>query len=180
LQDIGLTRIGQRVCGVPLGKHCFCDANVWSRPCLRWLTLDPTPLKHLPGLSAVILCADKKPSIQALERAQGDLPNGRVLTGESHNYKRNGTTTLFGVVEVATGKVKTAHKKRSHARVFQAVRVDRVKGLPAPHQRAPSQRLVIPCTRLTSLWPCFRKSRRCIVAPFRSSVLSGVIRALEC
>jgi hypothetical protein len=43
------------------------------------------------------LCVDEKPSIQALERAQGylKLPNGRTLTGHSHDYKRNGTTTLF-------------------------------------------------------------------------------------
>jgi hypothetical protein len=37
------------------------------------------------------------------------MPNGRTLTGHSHNYKRNGTSAAF---EVATGKVKTAHKKR--------------------------------------------------------------------
>ena len=50
----------------------------------------------------------------ALERAQGylKLPNGRTLTGHSHDYKRNGTTTLFAAFEVATGKVMAAHKKR--------------------------------------------------------------------
>jgi hypothetical protein len=44
-----------------------------------------------------VLCVDEKPSIQALERAQGylKLPNGRALTGQSHDYKRHGTTTLF-------------------------------------------------------------------------------------
>ena len=46
-------------------------------------------------------------AIQALERAQGylKLPNGRALTGQSHDYKRHGTTTLFAALEVATGKV---------------------------------------------------------------------------
>jgi hypothetical protein len=41
-----------------------------------------------------------------LERAQGypKLPNGRALTGQSHDYKRHGTTTLFAALEVATGK----------------------------------------------------------------------------
>lgn len=40
---------------------------------------------------------DEKPPIQALERAQGylKLPNGRALTGQSHDYKRHGTTTLL-------------------------------------------------------------------------------------
>jgi hypothetical protein len=53
-------------------------------------------------------------SIQALERAQGylKLPNGRALTGHSHDYKRNGTSTPFAAFEVATGKVMAAHKKR--------------------------------------------------------------------
>ena len=63
-----------------------------------------------------------KPSIQALARAQGylKLPNGRTLTGHSHDYKRNGTTTLFAAFEVATGKVKGSHKKRRRRKEFLA------------------------------------------------------------
>ena len=73
-----------------------------------------------PPDDAVVLCVDEKPSIQALERAQGylKLPNGRALTGQSHDYKPNGTTTLFAAFEVATGKVKTAHKKRRRRKEF--------------------------------------------------------------
>jgi transposase len=60
------------------------------------------------------MCVDEKPSIQALERAQGylKLPNGRALTGQSHDYKRHGTTTLLAALEVPTGKVIAAHSKR--------------------------------------------------------------------
>jgi transposase len=49
-----------------------------------------------------------------LERAQGylKLPNGRALTGQSHDYKRHGTTTLFAALEVATGRIIAAHSKR--------------------------------------------------------------------
>jgi transposase len=67
-----------------------------------------------PPQNAIVICVDEKPSIQALERAQGylKLPNGRALTGQSHDYRRHGTTTLFAAFEVATGKVKTAHAKR--------------------------------------------------------------------
>src|ERR1700731_1117372 len=67
-----------------------------------------------PPTKAVVLCVDEKPSIQALERAQGylKLPNGRALTGQSHDYKRHGTTTLFAALEVATGKIIAAHSKR--------------------------------------------------------------------
>jgi hypothetical protein len=56
---------------------------------------------------AIVLCVDEKPSIQALERVQDylKLPNGRALTGQSHNYERHGTTTLFAALEVATGKI---------------------------------------------------------------------------
>jgi transposase len=67
-----------------------------------------------PPEDAIILCVDEKPSIQALERAQGylRLPNGRTLTGHSHDYKRHGTTTLFAALDLATGKVAAAHQKR--------------------------------------------------------------------
>ena len=67
-----------------------------------------------PPKKAIVLCVDEKPSIQALERAQGylKLPNGRALTGQSHDYKRHGTTTLFAALEVASGKVLGEHSKR--------------------------------------------------------------------
>jgi transposase len=67
-----------------------------------------------PPDKALVLAIDEKPSIQALERAQGYLkmPNGRALTGQSHDYKRHGTTTLFAALDVATGEVKAAHYKR--------------------------------------------------------------------
>ena len=73
-----------------------------------------------PPENAVVLCVDEKPSIQALERAQGflRLPNGRALTGFSHEYKRNGTTTLFAALERATGLVRAGHYRRRRRRDF--------------------------------------------------------------
>jgi len=67
-----------------------------------------------PPQDAIVLAVDEKPHIQALERVQGylKLPNGRALGGRSHDYKRNGTSTLFAALEVATGQVRTAHYKR--------------------------------------------------------------------
>lgn len=75
-----------------------------------------------PPAKAIVLCVDEKPSIQALERAQGylKLPNGRALTGQSHDYKRHGTTTLFAALEVATGKIITTHSKRRRRVEFLA------------------------------------------------------------
>ncbi|MCH8835244.1 MAG: IS630 family transposase [Proteobacteria bacterium] len=67
-----------------------------------------------PPDNAVVLAVDEKPSIQALERAQGylKLPNGRALRGFSHDYKRHGTTTLFAALDVATGEVRAGHYAR--------------------------------------------------------------------
>ena len=75
-----------------------------------------------PPENAVVLCVDEKPHIQALERAQGwlRLPNGRALTGHSHQYKRHGTTTLFAALEVATGRIKAGHHPRRARRHFLA------------------------------------------------------------
>jgi transposase len=73
-----------------------------------------------PPKNALVLAVDEKPSIQALERAQGwiRLPNGKALTGFSHCYTRHGTTTLFAALNVATGQVKTGHYSRRRRREF--------------------------------------------------------------
>jgi len=73
-----------------------------------------------PPENAVVLSVDEKPSIQALERAQGYLkaPNGRAITGQSHEYTRHGTTTLFAALEIATGQVKAGHYHRRRRREF--------------------------------------------------------------
>src|ERR1700709_1265562 len=62
----------------------------------------------------VVLSVDEKPSIQALERAQGylKLPNGRAMIGQSHDYKRHGTSTLFAALNVGTGQIVGKHYKR--------------------------------------------------------------------
>ena len=86
-----------------------------------------------PPENAVVICVDEKPSIQALERAQGwlRLPDGRALTGVSHEYKRHGTTTLFGALEVATGRVRADHYKRKRRREF----LDFMNGLVSGYDR---------------------------------------------
>jgi transposase len=73
-----------------------------------------------PPENALVLGVDEKPSIQALERAQGwiRLPNGKALTGFSHCYTRHGTTTLFAALDVASGQVKTGHYDRRRRREF--------------------------------------------------------------
>lgn len=73
-----------------------------------------------PPKNALVLSVDEKPSIQALERAQGylRLPNGKAVNGYSHCYKRHGTTTLFAALEITTGLVKTGHYNRRRRREF--------------------------------------------------------------
>lgn len=75
-----------------------------------------------PPENALVLSVDEKPSIPALERAQGylRLPDGQAVNGFSHCYKnkRHGTTTLFAALEVTTGLVKTAHYPRRRRREF--------------------------------------------------------------
>lgn len=59
-----------------------------------------------PPEHALVLSVDEKTSIQALDRTQPSLPMipGRAGT-MTHDYKRNGTTTLFAALEVAEGKI---------------------------------------------------------------------------
>jgi transposase len=59
-----------------------------------------------PPDQAIVLCVDEKSQVQALDRTQPGLPlkPGRAGT-MTHDYKRNGTTTLFAAMNVASGKV---------------------------------------------------------------------------
>ena len=59
-----------------------------------------------PPENALVLCADEKSQIQALDRTQPSLPMypGRCAT-LTHDYKRNGTTTLFAAIEMAQGRL---------------------------------------------------------------------------
>lgn len=59
-----------------------------------------------PPVRSLVLCVDEKSQIQALNRTQPGLPlregHRRTLT---HDYKRNGTTTLFAALSMLDGKV---------------------------------------------------------------------------
>ncbi len=59
-----------------------------------------------PPEHALVLSVDEKSQIQALDRTQPGLPlkkgRGQTMT---HDYKRNGTTTLFAALNTANGEV---------------------------------------------------------------------------
>jgi transposase len=59
-----------------------------------------------PPDRALVLSADEKSQIQALDRTQPGLPMKKGRAGTmTHDYKRHGVTTLFAALEVATGRV---------------------------------------------------------------------------
>jgi transposase len=73
-----------------------------------------------PPENALVISVDEKPSIQALERAQGwlRLPNGQAMRGHTHEYKRHGTTTLFAALTVHNGLVLVGHYRRKRRQEF--------------------------------------------------------------
>ena len=68
--------------------------------------VDVVGLYLSPPEHAIVLCVDEKTQIQALDRTQKSLPiyPGRCGT-MTHDYKRNGTTTLFAALNVLEGVV---------------------------------------------------------------------------
>ncbi len=59
-----------------------------------------------PPEKAIVLSVDEKSQIQALDRTQPGLPMKRGKCGTmTHDYKRNGTTTLFAALNIQTGTV---------------------------------------------------------------------------
>lgn len=67
---------------------------------------DVVGLYLAPPEHAIVLCCDEKSQVQALDRTQPGLPlkKGRAAT-MTHDYKRNGTTTLFAALNVLDGQV---------------------------------------------------------------------------
>src|SRR5580658_6473425 len=59
-----------------------------------------------PPNKALVLCVDEKSQVQALDRTQPGLPMKKGRCGTmTHDYKRNGTTTLFAALNVLEGTV---------------------------------------------------------------------------
>jgi len=97
-------------------------SNIWRSHNLKphrvksfKLSRDPRFLEKLtdvvglylnPPQQALVLCVDEKSQIQALDRTQPGLPLKKGRCGTmTHDYKRNGTTTLFAALELLQGRV---------------------------------------------------------------------------
>jgi transposase len=118
----GQTHWSSRQMASSLGVHHSTVARVWQDHELKphrhktfKLSRDPQYAAKLidvvgvylsPPEHAVVLCVDEKSQIQALDRTQPGLPlkRGRASSW-THDYVRNGTTTLFAALEVAKGRV---------------------------------------------------------------------------
>lgn len=89
-----------------LAPHRVEAFKVSTDPAFTDKLIDVVGLYVDPPEKAVVLCMDEKSQIQALDRTQATLPlkPGRAGPG-THDYKRNGTATLFAALDVLTGKV---------------------------------------------------------------------------
>jgi transposase len=89
-----------------LKPHLVETFKVSNDPAFDDKLVDVVGLYLNPPDNAVVLSVDEKSQVQALDRTQPSLPlkPGRAGT-MTHDYKRNGTTTLFAALNVVTGLV---------------------------------------------------------------------------
>ena len=118
----GATHWSTRTLAAHLGTSASAVGRIWREHGLKphriesfKLSNDPHFIEKLedivglyldPPEHALVLCCDEKTQIQALDRTQPGLPlkrgRGKTMT---HDYKRNGVTTLFAALNVLTGQV---------------------------------------------------------------------------
>jgi len=118
----GMTHWSCRLMAKRQGMSKSTISNIWRSHNLKphrvktfKLSRDPKFVEKLtdviglylnPPEHALVLCVDEKSQIQALDRTQPGLPLKKGRCGTmTHDYKRNGTTTLFAALELLEGKV---------------------------------------------------------------------------
>ena len=87
-----------------------------------------------PPDKALVLCVDEKSQIQALDRTQPGLPLKKGRAGTmTHDYKRNGTTTLFAALNMLDGRVigtcLPRHRRREFLRFLRLIDQKTPQGL---------------------------------------------------
>lgn len=99
-----------------LKPHLMRTFKISNDPDFVAKVIDVVGLYLNPPERALVLSADEKSQIQALDRTQKGLPIKKGRCGTmTHDYKRNGTTTLFAALEVASGRViGTCMQKHRH------------------------------------------------------------------
>jgi transposase len=89
-----------------LKPHLVSTFKVSNDPHFEEKLIDVVGLYLNPPSNAIVLSFDEKSQIQALDRTQPSLPMKQGRAGTvTHDYKRNGTTTLFAALNVASGQL---------------------------------------------------------------------------
>ena len=89
-----------------LKPHLVRSFKVSNDPDFATKVADVVGLYVDPPEKALVLSIDEKSQIQALDRTQPGLPLKKGRAGTmTHDYKRNGTATLFAALDVASGAV---------------------------------------------------------------------------
>ena len=103
-----------------LKPHRADNFKLSTDPLFVEKVIDVVGLYHNPPERAVVLCADEKSQIQALDRSQPVLP---MMPGmperRSHDYVRNGITTLFAAFNIADGTVISELHRNHRAAEFK-------------------------------------------------------------
>jgi transposase len=88
-----------------------------------------------PPEHAIVLCADEKSQIQALDRTQPGLPMKKGRCGTmTHDYKRNGTATLFAALDALQGQViSMCEDRHRHQEWLKFLRV--IDDIVPPHKQ---------------------------------------------
>ncbi len=86
-----------------------------------------------PPEHALVLCVDEKSQIQALDRTQPGLPlkRGRGAT-MTHDYKRNGTTTLFAALNTANAGVLRGPEAKLHSQTAKMLTMEAINRIKSP------------------------------------------------
>ena len=74
----------------------------------------------------MVLCVDEKSQVQALDRTQPILPLRPGLPEQrTHDYERNGTTSLLAALDIATGRViGQGHRRHRHQEFLKFLEVE--------------------------------------------------------
>jgi transposase len=89
-----------------LKPHLLRTFKISNDPLFAEKVEDIVGLYLNPPEHALVLSVDEKSQVQALDRTQPGLPLKRGRSGTmTHDYKRNGTTTLFAALNAMNGKV---------------------------------------------------------------------------
>ncbi len=110
----------QRIwCAHRLQPHRFRHFKLSNDPAFAEKLRDVVGLYIDPPAHAVVLSVDEKSQIQALDRTQPGLPMKKGRCGTlTHDYKRNGTTTLFAALNVLNGAVIGRNMQRHRHQEF--------------------------------------------------------------